>query len=289
MNKLFGEIIRYLACPFLLLFLCISFIHGCSRDVPVDKNVVATVNQESIKLEDFQAELALRSKQNPSYKITSEEISEQIDTVIDRRLMIQEAMRMGLAENKDFVRTIQSFWEQTLVRELIEAKSKEWESRLFVTEREIEDYYDKMKYRVTLKFKRAANDTEAQNMLKTARQGNVTDWETLGPLAYDELSALSIHRAYRMSEGMSEVLEDEKGFLVIYIDEKESTDLPQMEEVHDHLKRNLLRQKKTDALSAWLKDEREKAVIKINSTLLKSSFNVDSSEIRTDHAERNGD
>jgi hypothetical protein len=256
--------------------------------VPDDKNIVATVNHEPIKLEDFQAKLALRSRQNPSYKITSQEISEQIETVIDRRLMIQEAMRMGLAENKDFVRTIQSFWEQTLVRELIAAKSREWESRLFVTEREVEDYYDKMRYRVTLKLKRAENETEAHSILEAARQGNVEDWKTLGPLAHDELFALSLHKAYRMSEGMSEVLKDETGFLVIYIEQKESTDLPAMGELHDHLKRNLLRKKKTDALSSWLKEEREKAVIEINSRLLETSFDLDSSENRTGHAERDG-
>jgi hypothetical protein len=236
--------------------------------VPDDKNIVATVNHEPIKLEDFQAKLALRSRQNPSYKITSQEISEQIETVIDRRLMIQEAMRMGLAENKDFVRTIQSFWEQTLVRELIAAKSREWESRLFVTEREVEDYYDKMRYRVTLKLKRAENETEAHSILEAARQGNVEDWKTLGPLAHDELFALSLH--------------------VIYIEQKESTDLLAMGELHAHLKRNLLRRKQTDALSSSLQEEREKAVIEINSRLLETSFDLDSSENRTGHAERDG-
>jgi hypothetical protein len=288
MNKLFWEKVQYPVFPVFLLFLFTSFIHGCSRDVPVDKNVVATVNHESIKLEDFQANLALRSKQNPSYKITSEEINEQMDTVIDRRLMIQEAMRMGLAENKDFVRTIQSFWEQTLIRELIAAKSREWESRLFVTEREVEDYYEKMKYRITLKHKRAKNETEAHNILETARQGNITDWKTLGPLSYDDLVVLSLHKTYSMSEGMSEVLKDEKGFLVISIAKKESMDLPPMEELHDHLKRNLMRKKKTDALAAWLRDERDNAVIEINSRLLETSFDVESSENRTDHSGRDG-
>lgn len=288
MNKLFFEISRCVLCPAFLLFLCISFLYGCNREAPVENNVVVTVNHEPIKLEDFQAEMALRSKQNPAYKITSEAISEQMDTVIDRRLMIQEGMRMGLAENRDFVRTIQSFWEQTLIRELIEAKSREWEARLFVTEREIEDYYEKMRYRVTLKLKRAENETEAHNILETARQGKVEDWKTLGPLTYDDLSDRSIHRAYRMSEGMSEILKDEKGFLIVYIEQKESTDLPPMDELHDHLKRNLLRNKKTDALAAWLKEEREKAVIKINKSLLESSFNVDSSGNRTGHSERDG-
>lgn len=117
------------------------FFAGCSRDNVEKEQVIATVNKELISLRDFQEDIAIRSRQNPSYKITPQSVNEQLDTSIDRKLMIQEAMKMGLTNNEDFVRTIQTFWEQTLIRELIEAKGHEWEDRLFVTEQEIAGYY----------------------------------------------------------------------------------------------------------------------------------------------------
>jgi len=137
---------RLLVSPVLLAVLGTIFIYGCTKGKGDESNIVATINNEPIKLEDFQREMALRSKQDPSYKITPQAIDEQIDTIIDRRLMIQEATKMGLTSNKDFVRTIQTFWEQTLIRELIEAKNREWEKRLFVSEKDIEDYYEKMQH-----------------------------------------------------------------------------------------------------------------------------------------------
>jgi len=133
---------------FTSLFLCTIFLTfffaGCSRKSNEREPVIATVNKELISLRDFQEDIAIRSKQNPSYQITPQTVKEQLDTAIDRKLMIQEAMKMGLTNNEDFVRTIQTFWEQTLIRELIEAKSHEWEDRLFITEDEISDYYEEI-------------------------------------------------------------------------------------------------------------------------------------------------
>jgi hypothetical protein len=142
MNKQLIGITKHFAIPVLTIITLFLFIPGCSRENHNRGKVVASVNKEQISLEDFQRELALRSKQNPHYKVTPEAVSEQLNTVIDRRLMVQEAMKRGLASNEDFIRTIQSFWEQTLIRELIEAKNHEWEGRLFVTEQEIHDYYN---------------------------------------------------------------------------------------------------------------------------------------------------
>jgi len=196
---------RLLLCPVLLTVLVTAFIYGCNKGKDVEGNIVATINKEPIKIEDFQREIALRTKQDPSYKVTPQAIDEQIDTIIDRRLMIQEAMKMGLTNNKEFARTIQTFWEQTLIRELIEAKSREWEKRLFVSEKDINDHYEKM-----------------QQMAK-----------------------------------------------------KDMVHLPPLQAVYDQIKRDILQQKKTDALETWLKEVREKAVIEVNDKLLNASFDIE--------------
>lgn len=177
--------------PLVLLALITSVIFsGCSSKDTVSEDFVATVNKEPIKLEDFQRELALRSKQNPAYKITPQAIDDQLSTIIDRRLMIQEAMKRGLAGSDDFVRTIQTFWEQTLIREMIETKNHEWEDRLFVTEQEINEYYK------------------------------------------------------QISKG--------------------GADVPPLNDIHDQIKRDILEEKKTNALDEWLTSIREKASIDIN-------------------------
>lgn len=144
MNKQLIGISKLFSSLLLLAIILAPVLSGCSKESNDREKVIASVNKEQISLKEFQREIALRSKQNPHYKVTPQTVKEQLDTVIDRKIMIQEAMKNGLANNEDFVRTIQTFWEQTLIRELIAAKNHEWEDRLFVTEQEIQDFYSRM-------------------------------------------------------------------------------------------------------------------------------------------------
>ncbi len=142
MNKQsFG--IPALATSTLLFTVILTIIFsGCTSERNVSEKSVATVNKEIVSLKNFQRDLAIRAKQNPSFRVNEETVQEQLNSSIDRKLLIQEAMKMGLANHEDFVRTIQVFWEQTLIRELIEAKNNEWKDSLFVTEDEIRNYYE---------------------------------------------------------------------------------------------------------------------------------------------------
>ena len=83
---------------FLTLFIIGVFIlSGCAKIKSSDK-VIATVNGEPIYLKEFKRELALRVKQDPSFKISSDTFNELLEAMIDKKLIIQEAMKKRLAE-----------------------------------------------------------------------------------------------------------------------------------------------------------------------------------------------
>src|SRR3990170_1286704 len=109
------------------------------------KDAVATVNGATVSMQEFQKELAIYANRNPDFKLNAGSVEEHLNMVIDKQLMIQEAMKMGLAEDERFLETIKRFWEQTLIRELIDAKSSEWRDKLFVTEDEIQSHYQEIK------------------------------------------------------------------------------------------------------------------------------------------------
>ncbi len=272
--------IRFLPAFILLFIIFIPFLPGCSSDSKDRSEYIASVNNETIKLEDFQREMALRSKQNPAYSVTPAAINQQLQTVIDRRLMVQEAMELGLASNDEFVRTIQTFWEQTLIRELIDAKSEEWEGRLYVTEKEIEDYYKIMQHRITLKIMRVDNKSEADAVLESAGKGDFLNWTTLGPLTFNDASSGALRRAFEMSEGLPEIYEDEMGIMVMLLETKEVVEVPPFEELHGSLKKDILQKKKTDALTTWLKEVKEKAVIEVNTDLVDALSEVNNQKNR---------
>ena len=142
MNKRLFGMPALVTSTLLFTIILTLFFSGCSKERNISEKSVATVNKEIISLKNFQRDLAVKAKQNPSYQVNEETVQEQLNSSLDRRLMIQEAMKMGLANHEDFVRTIQIFWEQTLIRELIETKNHEWKDRLFVTDDEVRSYYE---------------------------------------------------------------------------------------------------------------------------------------------------
>ena len=72
---------------------------------------------------------------------TEEGREEYIDRLLEKEILLQEAQRQGLDREKDFMKTIEHYWEQALLRLLLEKKSKEIIGAIHVYDNEIEEYY----------------------------------------------------------------------------------------------------------------------------------------------------
>ncbi|MCX5715611.1 MAG: hypothetical protein NTV07_01875 [Candidatus Omnitrophica bacterium] len=65
---------------------------------------------------------------------TKEEIT---DDIIQNKLLLLEAQKEGLDKQPPFMRMIQNFWEQSLLRAVVEKKMKEFTAATVVTDAEI--------------------------------------------------------------------------------------------------------------------------------------------------------
>jgi len=129
----------------LIAFCSIVFLPGCGKHDSFDKkDVIAYVNKEPIFESELKRDIALKVRQDPMFKVTPETESEMLDNIINRKLLCQNAMEKGMAREPRFVNTIKSFWEQTLIRDFIDYKQKEFAEYTFVTEGEIKNYYDNL-------------------------------------------------------------------------------------------------------------------------------------------------
>jgi|SRR3989338_1126214 len=253
-----------------ILFL-ILFITSCGGDKQ-KLEVVATVNDAPILLKEFQKEISIQSRRDPTFKITSQTLENHLDTTIEKKLMIQEAMKMGLSEREQFVETIKTFWEQTLIRELIDVKSKEWADRIFVTEDEIQKQYQRMQYAPTLKVVRTEEKDKAEDVRERMLKGEqITGEETIGPLfsENDDVSHHILHNAFEISVGEVRIFEDKKGYIVIYVINKDKTPVPPLKDIHSQVKALLLERKKQKAMEDWFDGVKKSAIIEINTPLLK--------------------
>jgi hypothetical protein len=245
------------------LIVVIIFVLSCSKK-PQDKAVVATVNDSPIYLSELEKELAQHDSQKSSLRANPAAAYDQLNTMIDRKLMIQEAIKMGLSEDERFAETIKRYWEQTLIRDLIEAKGREWNGKLTVTEQEISRAYAKMHFRIVLRAARAANQSAAEDLArKIGREGRVEREELVGPVFYDDVKQTPLERAFDMKTGETRIFPHNGEFIVIRVVQKQTVELPPLKGLRSQIAQALLEQKRQQALDEWVESRRKTSKITI--------------------------
>lgn len=114
---------------FLLLIVTVFMsLNGCVKEKGVPaasrgtgQKPLATIGNYSLYEDDLLSEVELYP---PSYRnsIGKEDI---LDDLIDKKILLMEAIRQNLDKKPEFMRMVQRFWEQSLLRSLLDEKSKE--------------------------------------------------------------------------------------------------------------------------------------------------------------------
>ena len=100
------------------------------------ESVVAGIGKHKVLRSDL-LEVLDQQASNPEYRPDSAGIRQQLDMLIEKKVLICEAVKHGLALKKSFLKTIRSFWEQTLILELLKVKISELEKSISVSDEEI--------------------------------------------------------------------------------------------------------------------------------------------------------
>lgn len=256
---------------FLALFVLGIFVFfGCAKGGP-SKEIIATVNGEPLYLKDFKKELALRVKQNPSFRITPHTLDEMLDMVINRKLIIQEATSIQLAEEERFINTIKAFWEQTLIRDFIDYKNRETERLLDVRDSEIKDYYEKLKTRATFNIVKRTRKQDIEALMQEIKDGGGIEWDTTVSLSYEEIPSAILAKAFDLAPGQMGIFEEGYMHYLVYVVAKEPISIPSFKEAYPRIKKKIKQRKQQQALSEWLKDKKDKSDIEINTDILREA------------------
>lgn len=104
---------------YLIVIISMSLLYfGCSKKEKPKRLVV--------KINDFyMTEEELRDKMihSPYSSEMSKNLEEFLDIAIREQVLIQEAQRQGLDKEKTFMKTIERYWAQTLIKELLDKQS----------------------------------------------------------------------------------------------------------------------------------------------------------------------
>jgi len=249
---------------------------GCADNGrPQEEPRIASINDTPILLRDFEREVTTATRRDPTIRITEDSLAALLDSMVERKLLIQEAVAMGLSENERFLATIKAYWEQTLIRELIDSKTAEWADKTFVTDDEVHSYYRLMGTRVTVRSVNTSTAAEAESArLAMSEGGRLRAEQTMGPFSSADIPPSNpLHAAFDLEEGEAKVLKGENGYTTILMERKETVQTAPFKEVDSRIKTRLLEQKRQKALDDWLADLKESSRITVNTELLRGMTN----------------
>lgn len=254
----------------LIPLLTIGIISGCTGKGE-EGTEVARVNGAPILLKDFKKEVSLAALRDPSTGINPDTVKKLLENSIDRRLMIDQAVKLGLSQDERFLETIKTYWEQTLIRQLIDTKTREWAEKITVSDGEVKRYHESMESRITVRYVHNLREEKAAEIKAAFDSGAVVQGEAVsGPMLIEDVSVSeSLYNAFTMDEGASSVFKDEDGlYSAVQVVKKEAVKAPPIEAEYQRIMAVILEAKRQQALDDWLGDIKKKSNIVIDDKTL---------------------
>ncbi|PLX84635.1 MAG: hypothetical protein C0617_07285 [Desulfuromonas sp.] len=194
-------------------------------------------------------ELEMKKKYSSYHQGSQEEF---IEGVVTRELLIQEAQRAGIDREESFRLAIQDFFEQSLIKVLMDRQYRDME--VSVGPEELEAYRDNIGKFFHLTVLNYPSEKEA-----IAQRGERPEavQEFFGDLPWPLRDRLLHLQQGQTSEPFS--LGEE--FVRLRLDKVERTEGQQVEPDGEMLRTTLLEEKKRKAMDSWLNELRQKAAI----------------------------
>ena len=249
------------------------------KDLPVagGKKTVATINGEPITLEEFNQGLSMLSEGTQGdERVPKEKRSELLKRLINTRLVIQEARRMGLDEIPELKKRIEVFSRVTLREALMERQAK----NIKPDEKEVERVYKESVKEWRIQSILFEKEEDAKKMEKAIREGGdfgetlkkfVADRKGKGDGGAKYLKGKDllpeISKAVSKMEvgSISPILRIQSGFVILKIG---GVRFPEDPEARAKARQEVLRKTQGVALGKYEKQLRVKYV-KVNQEVLK--------------------
>ena len=273
---LFAKKIPIIFSIFLLIFVC-----GCGKKgTKNDDRILVKVNNYELRVSDFKGAVDPALLRRYASYSSSQEKEQLLETLISKEVLLQEAQKLNLDKEKSFMKEIEGYWEQALLKSLINKKIKEISPNITVTDNEITSEYNRLKYRVLAELyifadkipaeqlsKAGVNFDQAKEALKAQLISEMpADWY----LSTDLPQKLGSYLFAMKAGELSPVIEYNNSWVVLKVLNIEERTIAPLQELKSQIREDIMRIKREDLLESWSAALRKKASIKINKDILKS-------------------
>ncbi len=259
----------YIVIGLILVIVGISGMTLLKKRTP-SSGEAARVNERVITVDEFKEAYEEKASTSP----VPPDKKEFLDALITKEILIQEAKRLGLDREEPFRRSIQNYYEQTLLKDLTQKKMSDL--KVSVSEEEIAAYYANMGKIYELGFVTEPSEREADEAIahfpaeKASKRRLRIDeipHEMLDPVLSLRVGEV-FPKPIPCQKGLL-VFKCEKGFLVFRLESYMITPVPPLAQVHEEIRRTLEEKRRRGELEGWLEGLRNRSRITINSSVLK--------------------
>ena len=269
---------------FVLCTICSMLIFGGCASLQQKEAVLAVVNGEPVTEGDLRYSLSIAHRREDLSSAGALNLLEFVQKLIDDRLIIQEARRMGM---QDYPEVRQAIQEYVLRESVVRLYDEEIVKKVTVTDSEIKNYYKKNYEQFVLGIIRVDTEEKAWEILQQLRGGK--DFQELAreyssdPSQKDagevtvRRSSLdpAIDRAIsnlKLGEFTGVVSSGTKYYIIKLMNRKEAPD-EELESFKGNIERALRKQKEKERSDEYLKDLRKRFAVRVNDDIF-SSINL---------------
>lgn len=231
----------------ILVLLSAATVYIIASSTSSEKEAAIIVNDKIITKNELDARLS-------SYPRYLGGEKDCVENIITRELLIQEAQREGIDKEESFRRSIQNFYEQSLVKLLMDKKFASLDIQ--ISEEEFDRYisYAGKKLDITIfRFDDA----------KTIDESDLGEGERK-TVYFEDLSGAMRERVACLGEGgITDPFRMGTDYVVARLDEVESSPHESQPVDRERIRSMLIEGKKEKLIDKWIADLREKASVQI--------------------------
>jgi parvulin-like peptidyl-prolyl isomerase len=190
---------------------------------------------------------------------------------------VQEAQRQGLDREPAFMRTIERFWKEALIKLLLSHKAQEIAGKVHVYEPDIEAYYERLSQETQARIVRVSDEPSARRLAQEPEL-DVTLAE-LGSALLDD-SGWQWYAVGRLDpvleSALFETLPGERSapilfqgrWLVVAVAERRPRTIEPLSVLREEIHRTLRQQQEAESMEQWIGELKARARIEIDQQAL---------------------
>src|SRR4030042_602786 len=162
-----GGLLLFALCSMLYALCSLIIFCGCAS-LPQKENILAVVNGEPITEEDMKYSLQIAHRREDLSSAGTLNLSQFVQKLIDDRLIIQEAYRMGMDEYPEVQQALQAY----ILREsVVRLYNEEIVRKVTISKNDIGSYYKRNYEQFVLSTIEVDSEEKAQEILEQLKKG----------------------------------------------------------------------------------------------------------------------